>query len=176
MLGRLNGLRYLALSLFVLIGLSGAWAQSSYPNKPVRLMVGFAPGGGTDFTARLLATKMGAQLGQPVVVDNRPGAAGSIAADQVAKSEPDGYRLLMTASGTFIHSVLSTPTVYNLEREFTPIAMVSVAPLVVLVNPSIQARNIAELIELARSKPGQMTFGSDGVVGVPRILQVSSST
>jgi tripartite-type tricarboxylate transporter receptor subunit TctC len=139
-----------------------AGAQT-FPNKPIRLMVGFPPGGGTDITARLLATKLGDHLGQPVVVENRPGAAGTIAAKQIAKSEPDGYRILMTASGTFIHSVLSSGPAYNIESELTPISMVSVSPLVVMVGSSVPVRDIGELIELARSKSGQMTFGSDGI-------------
>jgi len=139
-----------------------AGAQT-FPNKPIRLMVGFPPGGGTDITARLLAAKLGDHLGQPVVVENRPGAAGTIAAKQIAKSEPDGYRILMTASGTFIHSVLSSGPAYNIESELTPISMVSVSPLVVMVGSSVPVRDIGELIELARSKSGQMTFGSDGI-------------
>jgi len=134
-----------------------------YPNKPIKLVVGFAPGGGTDVTARLLATKMSVNLGQPVVIENRPGAAGTIAANQVAKSDPDGYRLLMTASGTFINSVLSTTQNYNIETEFTPISIVTITPLVVLVGSTVPSRSISELIEFGRSKPNQLTFGSDGI-------------
>lgn len=157
-----KSLRFTAIGLFALIGMSGAWAQS-YPTKPVRMVVGFAVGGGTDVTARYFAQKMSAQLGQSVVVENRAGAAGSIAAEQVAKSEPDGYRVLMVASGTFIHDVLSTNVPYSLERDFAPVSLVTISPLVLVIHPSLPVRSVDELIALARSKPGRLNFGSDGV-------------
>ena len=153
-----------AIGLLALIGVSGAWAQS-YPNRPVHLMVGFAPGGSTDVTARLFAQKMAALLGQPVVVENRPGASGSAAAEQVAKSAPDGYRLLMLGSGTVSNAALRTNMPISLERDLTPISLVTIAPMILVVHPSVPAHSVSELIELARSKPGQLNFSSEGVGG-----------
>jgi tripartite-type tricarboxylate transporter receptor subunit TctC len=157
-----KGLRHAAIGVLALFGVSGAWAQS-YPVKPVRLLVGFASGGGTDVTARFFAQKMSPQLGQSVVIENRPGAAGSIAAGELAKSAPDGYRLLMIASGTFIHDVLSANMSYSLERDFAPISLVTISPLVLVIHPSLRARSVNDLVVFARSRPGQLSYGSDGV-------------
>jgi tripartite-type tricarboxylate transporter receptor subunit TctC len=150
------------LAIFLCAVVTGAFAQS-YPTEPVRLMVGFAPGGGTDVTARIFAQKVGEKLGQPMVVENRSGASGSIAADMVSKAKPDGYRLVLVASGTFIHGVLSTTVPYNIVRDFTPITFVTQAPLVLVTGPSVSVRNFNELMELARTKPGGLTYGSDGI-------------
>ena len=106
---------------------------------------------------------MTAQLGQSVVIENRPGAAGSIAAGELAKSAPDGYRLLMVASGTFIHDVLSANMSYSLERDFAPISLVTISPLVLVIHPSLPARSVNDLVVFARSRPGQLSYGSDGV-------------
>ena len=144
---------------------SEATAQS-YPNKPVRLMVGFAPGGGTDVTSRLVAQKLSAQLGQSVVVENRAGASGAIAAEFVARSPADGYMLLMVASTTFINSVLRAQ---DMERDLTPVSLATTAPMVLVVHPSVPARNVKELIALARSRPGQLNYGSDGVGGTTHL-------
>lgn len=141
----------------------------SYPSKPVRIVVGFAAGGGTDVSSRLLAQKLSPQLGQPVVVENRPGAAGSIAAENVAKSPADGYTLLMLASTTFINAVARTNLPYDLVRDFAPVSLVTVAPLVLVVHPSVPARDTRELIALARSRPGRLTYGSDGVGGTSHL-------
>jgi tripartite-type tricarboxylate transporter receptor subunit TctC len=162
MFRRAKDWRHALIGLCALSGVSGAWAQT-YPTKPVRLMVGFAPGGGTDVTARTFAQKLTAQLGQAVVVENRSGAAGSLAAAEVAKSPPDGYRLLMLASGTLINTALSANPPYNLERDFTPIALVTISPLVLVVHPSVPVRTASELVTLARTQPGKLNFGSDGV-------------
>jgi tripartite-type tricarboxylate transporter receptor subunit TctC len=159
--------QYLELIVFGLgaLTISPCAMGQPYPNKPVRMMVGYAAGGGADTVARLIANKITIHLGQSMLVENRPGATGGIAADYVSKSEPDGYRILMTTSGTVVHSILSTGRPYDIGRDFTPIAMVSASPLILLVNPSLPVKNVTELIELARSKPGQLTFGSDGLGG-----------
>jgi tripartite-type tricarboxylate transporter receptor subunit TctC len=157
-----RGVRLAAFGLCATIAAPAAWAQA-YPVKPVRMMVGFATGGGTDVTARYFAQKMTERLGQSVVVENRPGAAGSIAAEQVAKSPPDGYRLLMIASGTFIHAALSTKIAYNLERDFAPVSLVTISPLVLVVHPSLPVKRVGELLTFVRQRPGQLSYGSDGV-------------
>lgn len=144
---------------------SEAQAQS-FPAKPVRMMVGFSPGGGTDVTARLVAQKLSALLGQSVVVENRAGAAGAIAAEFVARSPADGYMLLMVASTTFINSVLRGQ---NLERDLTPVSLATTAPMVMVVHPSVPAQNVKELIALARTRPGKLNYGSDGVGGTTHL-------
>ncbi len=138
----------------------------SYPTKPVRLMVGFAPGGGTDVTSRLIAQKLTSLLGQSVVVENRAGASGAIAAEFVARSPADGYTLLMVASTTFINSVLRGQ---DLERDLTPVSLATTAPMVLVVHPSVPARNVTEFIALARSRPGKLNYGSDGVGGTTHL-------
>jgi tripartite-type tricarboxylate transporter receptor subunit TctC len=130
------------------------------------MLVGFAPGGGTDVTSRLVAQKLTQHLGQTVVVENRPGASGSIAAEYVARSTADGYTLLMVASTTFINAVLRNQ---KLERNLVPVSLVTVAPLVLVVHPSVPARDIKELITLARSRPGKLNYGSDGIGGTPHL-------
>ena len=154
--------------------LAGVFAQTiaseapaqSYPSKPIRIVVGFSPGGGTDVTARLVAQKLSAELGQSVVVENRTGAAGIIAGDYVARQPADGYTLLMVASTTLINAVLRGK---SLEPDFAPVTLVTTAPLVLVVHPSVPARNVKQLIALARSRPGALVFGSDGVGGTTHL-------
>lgn len=144
---------------------SEAFAQS-YPSKPVRIVVGFSPGGGTDVTARLVALKLSVELGQSVVVENRTGASGMIAGDYVARQPADGYTVLMVASTTFINSVLRGQ---DLERDLTPVSLATTAPMVMVVHPSVPAHNVKELIGLARSQPGKLNYGSDGVGGTTHL-------
>ena len=138
----------------------------SYPSKPIRIVVGFSPGGGTDVTARLVAQKLSVELGHSVVVENRTGAAGLIAGDYVARQPADGYTLLMVASTTLINSVLRGK---SLEPDFAPVSLVTTAPLVLVVHPSVPARDVKQLIALARSRPGALVFGSDGVGGTTHL-------
>lgn len=138
---------------------SGAW-----PNKPIRALVGFAPGGGTDIVARALAPKMGEVLGQSIVVENRAGAAGTIAADTIAKLPPDGYNLLIGHSNSNAISPFVLPKIgYNPGTDFTPITYIGYVPNVLVVHPSVPANSVEELIKLAKSKPGQLTYGSSGI-------------
>ena len=158
----------LGTMLFVaaLAALGGAAsAQGTFPARPVRLVVGFAPGGGTDIIARLLAQKLGERWGQPVVVDNRPGASGNIGAELVARSAPDGYTLLMAFSSHASNPALSKLP-FDVERDFTSITQVGSAPMVVAANPALPAKTLAELIGYARAHPGEVKFGSSGI-GTP---------
>ena len=139
-----------------------ALAQS-YPVKPIRMIVGFAAGGATDATARMVAQKLSEHLGQPVVVENRTGAGGSIATERVAKSPADGYTLLLMPASGPIDSVLRAKLPYDLERDFAPVSLVVIGPYVLVVHPSVPARNVKELIALARSQPGKLSYGSAGV-------------
>ena len=133
-----------------------------YPAKPVRILVGFSAGGGTDVTARLLAQKLSEFLGQPVVVDNRPGSGGMIATEAVAKSAPDGYTLLMVAAADVVQPAVRPKLSYDLERDFAPISNVVVVPFALVTHPSVPARNVKELIALARARPGQLNYASSG--------------
>lgn len=145
-----------------LIAPGAAFAQA-YPTKPVRMLVGYAPGGGTDVTARLVSQRLVDHLGQPVVVENRTGAAATIAAERVATSPPDGYTLLMMAAADSAQPALRKLS-YDLERDLAPVSLVVMGPAFVLVvHPALPARNAKELAALARSRPDQVNFASSGV-------------
>ena len=141
-----------------------SFAQTNYPTKPIRLIVGFAPGGGTDIVARAIAPKMSEILGQTIVIENRSGAAGTIGADLVAKSNPDGYTLLMGHSNSnAISPFVLTNVPYNPATDFTPITYLGYVPNVLVVKSSLPVNTVAQLISLAKSNPGQMTYGSSGI-------------
>lgn len=137
------------------------WAQS-YPVKPIRVIVGFAPGGSTDTTSRLIAPRLSERLGQQVIVENRPGAAGNIAAELAAKASPDGYTVFMASASHSINASLFPKLPFNAVRDFTAISLVTSSPFVLVVHPSVPAKNSRELIALAKSKPGLLSFGSGG--------------
>lgn len=140
-----------------------ALAAPDFPQRPLKLVVPFPPGGPTDIVGRPLAQLLGDALGQTVVVDNRGGAGGSIGADLVAKAQPDGYTLLMGTVGTnAINGALYPKLPHDPVRDFTPIALVASAPLAVVVNPAAPIRSIGDLIDKARSQPGGIAFGSAG--------------
>jgi len=140
-----------------------AVAQSSFPSRPLRLVVPFPPGGPTDIVARPVAQKLSEQLGQQVLVDNRGGAGGNIGAESVAHAAPDGYTLLMGTVGTqAINPALYSKLAYEPTRDLAPVALVAAAPVVLVVHPSVGAKSVKELLALARAKPGQLTFGSAG--------------
>lgn len=145
-----------------------AWSQD-WPNRSISLMVGFAPGGGTDVTARLFAQKLSAVLGQPVVVENRPGAAGNIAAENVVKAEPNGYHILMIASGTFINNVLTSQPRYSVTKDLAPISFVTISPLVLVAGPTVKARNVPELLDEMRARPNPLTYSGDGIGGTQQL-------
>ena len=141
-----------------------AFAQQTYPAKPIRLIVGFAPGGGTDIVARAIAPKMSELLGQSIIIENKSGAAGTIGADLVAKSNPDGYTLLMGHSNSnAIAPFVLTNVPYNPATDFTPITYLGYVPNVLVVKSSLPVNSVAQLISLAKSNPGQMTYGSSGI-------------
>ena len=138
-------------------------AVAAYPEKPVRLVVPFPAGGGTDAAARLIANALSAEFKQQVIVDNRAGAAGAIGAQAVVDSAPDGYTLFFATTGTLtINQHLYAKLRYNPLTDFTPVAMVASFPNVLVVHPSVPANNVSELIALAKSKPGVLTYASSG--------------
>jgi tripartite-type tricarboxylate transporter receptor subunit TctC len=139
-----------------------AFAQApAWPSKPIRLVVGFPPGGGNDIIARLVGAKMQETWGQPVLVENRPGAASIIAAELVAKATADGYTLLVNATGGMsINPVLYAKLPYDPLKDFEPIGMVGVFPLVLVVHPSVPARSVRELVAYARAHPGKLNYSA----------------
>ncbi|MCC6531907.1 MAG: tripartite tricarboxylate transporter substrate binding protein [Burkholderiales bacterium] len=141
----------------------------SYPVKPIRMIVGYAPGGGTDVTARLIAQKISENLGQNMLVENRPGASGFMAIERVAPSPPDGYTLLMMTSNDTVLPALRPNLPIDLERDFAPVSLVTIGPLMLLVNPSVPARDVKELVALARAKRGQLNYGSPGIGTSPHL-------
>ena len=157
-------IRLILLSSSIFLFSNAAISQTfPAPNKPIRLIVGFAPGGGTDIVARALAPKIGEILGQSVIVETRSGAAGTIAADMVSKSTPDGHTLLMGHSNSnAIAPFVLAKVPYNAANDFSPITYVGYVPNILAINPNIPANTVAELVNLAKSKPGQFTYGSSG--------------
>ncbi|MFZ9150668.1 MAG: tripartite tricarboxylate transporter substrate binding protein [Burkholderiales bacterium] len=139
---------------------------ADYPSRPIRLVVAYAPGGTTDFAARVTAPKLGELLGQTVVVDNRPGAGSIIGTDLVAKSGPDGHTLLMADTAFGIVPAIYAKLPFNVQKDFSAITQVMSVPNALVVHPSVAARSVREIVELAKVKPGQLTFGSGGV-GTP---------
>jgi tripartite-type tricarboxylate transporter receptor subunit TctC len=140
-----------------------AWAQN-YPAKPVRVIVPFPAGGGADIFARLIGRKLGENLGQSFVVDNRAGASGIIGCEAVARSAPDGYTLLMGTTGTHTtNPAVFSKLPYDSIKDFAPISLVAEAPFVLLIHPSLPVKNVKELIQLAKSRPGELIYASSGV-------------
>lgn len=145
-----------------LLSVPAALAQS-YPAKPIRILVGQGPGGGADTTARIIAPRLSASLGQPVIVENRTGAGGSIAIERAAASPADGYTVLLMNAGGTIHSALRPDLSYNLERDLAPVSLIADSNFVLLVHPSVPVKSAKELIALARSRPGTFTYASAGI-------------
>src|SRR5688572_15841291 len=137
-------------------------AQQPYPSRSIRLVIPFAPGGLVDVPGRVLALRLSEALGQPVVVENRAGAGSTIGADHVAKSKPDGYTLLMTSTTHVISANLYRTVPYDWQRDFVPIMKLTEGPYVLVVNPTLKAASVAELVALARERPGRIDYGSSG--------------
>ena len=139
-----------------------AFAQSDYPHKPIRIVVPVAPGGGTDYTARLIGQKLAEAWGQSVIVDNRPGAAGNLGVEIVSKAQPDGYTLVMPITSFPINPSLYAKLPFDTVKDFAPVVLVASAPLLLVVNPGVPARSVKDLVDLAKAKPGAMNFANSG--------------
>ena len=143
--------------------LSGSAAAQSYPSRPVRMMVPFPAGGGSDTMGRAVGQKLGERLGQPVVVENRPGAGGSIGAELAAKAAPDGYTLLLGSTSEIAqYPNLNSRIAYSPQRDFAPISLVGNVPLVLVVHPSLPVKTVKDVIALAKARPGEINFSSAG--------------
>jgi len=165
----MNRIYSLALAMLVAGVMSPASLLAQpYPYKPVRMMVGFAPGGGVDVSARAVAQPLSQSLGQSVVVENRPGAAGNIAAGYVSKATPDGYTLLMS------NSTIASPTLFkslpfDIRKDLDPVGLIAIGPSVLVVHPSIPVRSVKELIAFAKSQPKKLIYGSGGIGNVTHL-------
>jgi len=147
-----------------------AWAQDAYPSRPIKLIVSFTPGGGADLTARTVALKMGEQMKQPVVVENRPGANGLVGAGAVAQSAPDGYTVLLTDRGALgVNPSLYQQMPYDPTKDFAYIGIATVAPYVLVTDPRLPAKTLAELIALAKAQPGKINYASFGIASMAQL-------
>ena len=156
------------IAALALCSAASAFAQATgaYPNKPVRIVVALATGGVTDIVARILGAKLGERLGQPVLVENRPGAAGAVGSEYVAHAPPDGYTLIMgTVSSHAINASLYPQLGYNNIRDFAPISLVSSQPLMLVLHPSVSAETVPEFVQLLKANIGKYSFGSSGGAG-----------
>ena len=142
---------------------SGDVSAQSFPTRPLKILVGYSPGGPADALARIAAQILAEGLGKPVVVENRPGAGGTIATSAAAKATPDGYTLVATATSDVINPLFNKQVHYNIETDFTPVGLVASAPNVLVVHPSIPVRSTQELVEYGRAHPGILNYGSAGV-------------
>ena len=166
----MNIFRRVLTTLIVALSCAAASALAEYPDKPVKIIVPYPPAGTTDILARLIAQRLAERLKQPFVIDNRPGAGGVIGSVAAAKSTPDGYTLLMGTVNTHgINSALFKNLAYDAVKDFIPITIVGSTPNVLMVHPMVPAKNLAELLALARAKPGALNFGSTSQGGSPHM-------
>jgi len=141
---------------------AAAQTSDAWPSKPLRLILPFPPGGGTDILGRLISERLSATLGQPVVTENRGGAGGNVGAETAARSAPDGYTIVLVAPSLAISKSLYSKLNYDAVKDFAPVSLVATVPNVMVTHPSVPANTLAEFIRLAKTKPGEMNFGSGG--------------
>ena len=152
-----------AIALALALLPAATHAETAWPAKPIKILVGFAAGGSTDVTARIIGQALSERLGQPVVIENRAGAGGNIAADAAAKADPDGYTLLMATSTTFATNPNLYKTLpFDVQKDFEPITLTAFIPNLLVVNPSVPASNVPEFIAYLKANPGKLNFGSAG--------------
>jgi tripartite-type tricarboxylate transporter receptor subunit TctC len=157
----------------LILAWSGAAQAQGYPNKPIRIVVPYAAGGTSDILARQIGPKLTEAWGQPVVIENKTGANGNVGADFVAKSAPDGYTLLITDLGGLVISASVYPQLpFNPAQDFTPVVMVSYSPHVLAVHPSVQVKDVKELVEMAKAHPDKLNFAISGIGGAPQLAGI----
>ncbi len=152
-----------------------AWGQA-WPNKPIRMVVAFPPGGPTDIVSRVIAQRLSEQLGQQVIIDNKPGAGGNIAAELIANAPADGYTLFYNTSAIVIGPALYSKVNYDTLKDFAPVALTASVPMVLAVNPNLPVRSVKEFLDLARSKPGQLNYSSSGTGTITHLASAMLST
>ena len=161
-------IKWLAACVFFCVALS---SHAAYPDKPIKLIIGFPAGGPLDQHARLITDKLQTILGQPVIIDYKPGAGGSVGAESVAKSVPDGYTIMLANTGVMvINSALYTKLPYNTLKDFTPLARTAMQPLALLVNNAVPANTLTEFTDYARKNPGKINYGSAGNGGISHLV------
>ncbi len=156
---RLSSLLPLAAFAFALAGLAAA---QDYPSKPIRFIVPYPPGGGTDVVARIMNEQLAVELGQPIIIDNRGGAAGNVGTDLAAKAPADGYNILFTLSSHTINPKLYDKLPFDVEKDFVPVSLAALIPQILVVHPSVPANDVKELIALAKASPGKLNYASVG--------------
>ena len=160
-------------ALLLTLVFAGQALAQPYPSKPIRLVVGFPPGGAADFVSRAFQEPLGKALGQPIVVDNRPGAGSSIAAEHVAKSAPDGYTVLIASPSSILVNPVITPKAgFQPSKDLVPVSKVSSSPLILAVNPAVPASSVKELIAHAKQNPGKLNFATSGNGSAPHLAAV----
>ena len=165
----------LAVGFFLALMTSMLWAQS-WPTKPVRMIIAFQPGGPTDLVSRVLAQKLSEQLGQQVIVDNKPGAGGNIAAELAAKAAPDGYTIFYNTSAIVIGPALYGKVNYDTLKDFTPVLLTASVPMVLVVNPQLPARSVKEFVDLAKTRSGALNYSSSGTGTITHLASAMMST
>jgi tripartite-type tricarboxylate transporter receptor subunit TctC len=169
--------RYTLIALTAMGCAAAASAQQTYPNKPIRLIVGFAPGGNTDTVARIVGQRLGERLGTQVVIDNRGGAGGTIGTEMAARANADGYTLTMGTTTTHAIAVAAYPQLrYDPVMDFTPAALVAIAPYLLVVHSSVAARNLKEFISFVKSQPGKLNYGSAGQATTTHLVMATLTT
>ena len=165
----------LAVGFFLALMTSMLWAQS-WPTKPVRMIIAFPPGGPTDLVSRVLAQKLSEQLGQQVIVDNKPGAGGNIAAELAARAAPDGYTIFYNTSAIVIGPALYGKVNYDTLKDFAPVLLTASVPMVLVVNPQLPARSVKEFLDLAKSRSGALNYSSSGTGTITHLASAMMST
>ena len=155
-------IKNIAISVAVVPVIAGA-AFAAYPDKPIKMMIGYAPGSSTDIVGRMIANDLSIALKQPIVVENRGGAAGSLAADAVAKSAPDGYTILFAQNGLAINVAANPRLPFNGQKDLLPVVGVAATPHILIVNNNSNAKSVADLIAMLKAEPGKLSFGSSGI-------------
>ena len=162
-------LSIIATSLGILVWSPAAASEPAYPAKPIRMMVGFGPGGAADILARIVGQRLADAWGQPVVVDNRPGATTTIAAETAARARPDGYTLLTITSAHAVSANLYRKLGYDPVKSFVPVTLIASAPLVLVADPSLRVKSVRDLLEAAKASPGKLMFGSSGRASITHL-------
>jgi tripartite-type tricarboxylate transporter receptor subunit TctC len=168
-MGPIHRLAAVLASALCVAGTTAVARADDYPSRPVRVIVGFTPGASADITARIVANRMGQILNQQFVVENKPGAGSSLAADYVSHAPKDGYTLLIGTSANLTNAVISTNLPFDFVKDFAPIALATTAPIILAVHPSLGVNSVQELIALAKKKPGEILYASTGVGAAPHL-------
>ena len=158
------------LAAHLVLAAGAAYAAETYPNKPIRMIVPWAPGGGSEISARIMSIKLGEQLGTTVVIDTRPGAASMLGTQLAARAIPDGYTLLYTDLPVTINPAVNKNVGYDLAKDFVPVSMVATSPAILVMHPSVPVASMAEFIAMAKAQPGKITLGHGGVGATTHVV------